>query len=394
MTITRTQLYAQVWEAPITTLARRYGLSNVGLAKICRRHDVPIPPRGYWAKRYAGKKPRPIPLPTPHRDTPIDLPDPRERTPISSELAAEVAKGKAADAPIRVTGQLRNPHVLVGRASQELQSSTVDDTGLLVLPADAALDVRVAKASLRRALLIMDAVLKALEQRGYRVSAGPKVDLLGVSLRFGIAESLDVVREEPKEHNLDGRYTFGHSHFENRCMPSGRLTIRIEHGQAYWNPGCRHTWRDGTNKTLEARLDTFVSGMVELASQLKARNEEQERRAQERHADEQRRQEAARLQAQTLERAKAEEARVHELIRLADNWRTGQILRAFIDAAQHVHQDAQGTVTPGSDFEHWVQWATQEADRLDPFKEALEPGPGENSAAEEWQRGEDPRRQP
>jgi hypothetical protein len=32
------------------------GLSDVGLAKICDRHRVPTPPRGYWAKKEAGKK--------------------------------------------------------------------------------------------------------------------------------------------------------------------------------------------------------------------------------------------------------------------------------------------------------------------------------------------------
>ena len=36
------------------TLAKEYGISDVGLAKICRRNQVPLPPRGYWAKLAAG----------------------------------------------------------------------------------------------------------------------------------------------------------------------------------------------------------------------------------------------------------------------------------------------------------------------------------------------------
>jgi len=36
--ITRKELYAQVWGTPIRTLAANYGLSDVGLAKICKRH--------------------------------------------------------------------------------------------------------------------------------------------------------------------------------------------------------------------------------------------------------------------------------------------------------------------------------------------------------------------
>src|SRR6202008_52011 len=54
--VTREQLYAQVWETPMTRLAMGYGISGNGLAKICDRMKVPYPPRGYWAKKAAGKK--------------------------------------------------------------------------------------------------------------------------------------------------------------------------------------------------------------------------------------------------------------------------------------------------------------------------------------------------
>ena len=36
-------------------LARKLDISDVGLAKACRRHNIPRPPRGYWAKLAAGK---------------------------------------------------------------------------------------------------------------------------------------------------------------------------------------------------------------------------------------------------------------------------------------------------------------------------------------------------
>ena len=35
--LTRDELYAQVWAVPISKLARRYGLSDRGLVKICDR---------------------------------------------------------------------------------------------------------------------------------------------------------------------------------------------------------------------------------------------------------------------------------------------------------------------------------------------------------------------
>jgi hypothetical protein len=49
--LTREELYEQVWSEPMRTLAPKYGLSDVGLAKICRKQRVPRPGRGYWRKK-------------------------------------------------------------------------------------------------------------------------------------------------------------------------------------------------------------------------------------------------------------------------------------------------------------------------------------------------------
>jgi hypothetical protein len=48
--VTREQLYELAWSIPMRTLASRFGLSDVGLAKNCRAMSIPVPPRGYWAK--------------------------------------------------------------------------------------------------------------------------------------------------------------------------------------------------------------------------------------------------------------------------------------------------------------------------------------------------------
>ena len=52
---TREFLYRLVWESPVMEVATRLGISDVGLAKACRRAHIPIPTRGYWAKLEAGK---------------------------------------------------------------------------------------------------------------------------------------------------------------------------------------------------------------------------------------------------------------------------------------------------------------------------------------------------
>ncbi|MEW4530637.1 hypothetical protein [Maioricimonas sp. JC845] len=47
LTISRKELYQQVWSEATTHVAKRFGLSDVGLAKLCRRYDVsPVDDRG------------------------------------------------------------------------------------------------------------------------------------------------------------------------------------------------------------------------------------------------------------------------------------------------------------------------------------------------------------
>jgi hypothetical protein len=59
----RKVLYEQVWSEPALTVAKSYGVSSVWLGKVCRQLNVPVPPRGYWARVRSGGKGRKPPLP-------------------------------------------------------------------------------------------------------------------------------------------------------------------------------------------------------------------------------------------------------------------------------------------------------------------------------------------
>lgn len=53
--LSRKALYDLVWSEPMKTLSARFGISDVALKKTCARAGIPIPDRGYWAKKDAGK---------------------------------------------------------------------------------------------------------------------------------------------------------------------------------------------------------------------------------------------------------------------------------------------------------------------------------------------------
>jgi hypothetical protein len=58
----RETLYDEVWTQPMQKLSGKYGISDVGLAKVCRKLGVPLPGLGYWAKKSAGKPVRKRPV--------------------------------------------------------------------------------------------------------------------------------------------------------------------------------------------------------------------------------------------------------------------------------------------------------------------------------------------
>lgn len=60
---TRQSIYQLAWSEPMQSLAKKLALSDRGLAKICAAANIPVPSRGYWAKKQAGKPVSPVPLP-------------------------------------------------------------------------------------------------------------------------------------------------------------------------------------------------------------------------------------------------------------------------------------------------------------------------------------------
>jgi hypothetical protein len=59
-TVSREELYEQVWSKPMTKVAADYGVTGTALKKTCDRHYIPTPERGYWAKLEYGNPARPV----------------------------------------------------------------------------------------------------------------------------------------------------------------------------------------------------------------------------------------------------------------------------------------------------------------------------------------------
>ena len=64
VTLTREELYEKVWSIPMQKFTAEFGFSDRGLAKLCRRYEVVVPP-SWLLGTYSGRAERQAPPFTP-----------------------------------------------------------------------------------------------------------------------------------------------------------------------------------------------------------------------------------------------------------------------------------------------------------------------------------------
>ncbi len=267
MKITRKELYDKVWAEPIIKLARKYGFSDVWLARICKKNNIPRPPRGYWARAQSGQRVLKTPLPKGDDKKIIEIitHDPtqtRERI-----IANKNRSSKKLLRSIVIQSNPAHPHPLVSGSARILESANPDTTGI-VHPHHGCLDVHVSKDCLSRALNVMDSVIKSLTAMGFDIFISDNTTVVskdGVSFSMSLYEEMDRRRRlKAMDHNLEGYYQFGYNQYDKRAYPSGRLALSIEGlGSDSLH---KKTWRDAEIKNLEDHLKGIISSLIRMTA--------------------------------------------------------------------------------------------------------------------------------
>ena len=376
--LSREELYKLVWEEPITTVAKRLGLSDVGLAKICKRYNIPRTERGYWAKKASGKFVRRIPLPkiSPEEryldSIIIQLPTAdafRESEEISAVLAFEKDEANL----VVVPETLSSPHRLIQHTKRSLKSGSVDEKGVLRTQDKGVLNIQVTKSSFDRALRIMNALVKAMERRGYELRPrhssyyGNKhllaVYVEGEEVLFGLDEKIsrqDYTPTPTEQRKLDQRKIYPYQLPRHEYIATRKLTLR------FWGWGSntsRSTWSDAKIQRVENCLNDFLANLYTSAVEMRMDREKREREEQLRREERARKEELVRLRSE-------EQARVDNLKADASSWKEAQRIRSDIEAVRYSVSTGVSTILSGEGLQEWLSWAEQHADRLDPLIES------------------------
>lgn len=360
--LTREELYRRVWQRPMRVLAQEIGISDAGLAKACRRAEVPVPGRGYWAKKAAGKSVRRPPLPAlkQHREgvsSEIELHRASPKAP-SEPVSAQIDFESRPENRIPVKDTLRAAHPLVRITLEALEDGT---SGRIEgYPANWTvrhLDVEVSKPLLKRALRIMDAVITAFEGRGWEVSLGRDdrntyVVILGQRIPFGIREPRRQVPIDPS-----ARRAYDPSYREE---PAGRLALVL---REYWGRSIKKSIVETERRPLEDRLNDFMVAAVRLAHE----RAEWERR----HAESEERRRIEELER--LEKKRQREAEAASVRDLEEQARRLQSSRLLLDLVAAVRTGAEGgSLREDERLEQWAEWAMAHAQQLDPVPGLLQ----------------------
>lgn len=377
----RQQIYDEIWKEPVRTVAKRYGVSDVALSKMCRKLGVPRPPLGFWARRAAGYD-DPVP---PLGNLPKGA---REVIEVSlwHDHAADVVKGERVRAlvvrertgamRVEVAERLESPHPLIVKSRPILERAgcNIEPT----LREKVCLDVGVSAGSLDRALRIMDALLKTFESRGHTIELNEPVAPDGFPFAWGVwkgkhcetgvrigkdlvlfslSEGCDQVEVAPPPTPKRRRSAYEPSaepKYEER--PTGVLTLSINSRVPAHS---RRRWTDSRKRTIESSLNDFLAGVTVAAEYVRSEREEYERRRREQE-ERVRREEARRLAAARRQRRAT---RLHGEV---ERWRLSRDIRAYVSAARST-ASGLGSKLDTARLERRLAWAEAYADQIDPM---------------------------
>lgn len=376
----REALYNEVWTDPVTTVAKRYDMSDNGLRKHCKRLWIPLPPNGYWAKIKAGQKVSKPELPRvrgelknyvsnyviKYRPDIDQLTDAEMISDHGFSLLTEETKAFIRDtcSKIQVKGQLRSPNNLITEHKEEVIYRNKRDKALQKASFNpnyyaiqknkyrdniAILPIEVSEANINRAYRLIDTMISTLDDmEGYiRVGKESGKD----TGYFGIMHSVFYfeVKEETKRKRAS----------KNDDELPTYLVLSMSAKSWFWNDNVIMEYKDTDNALVESQIGKIIYDMFVLANRFKAeemlRDREKKRKEEER--ERQRRLEKMR---------KGELEEVKFLEQAASDWDKAQKIRRFADSVEFNIAEETNTYKKEK-LTNWLKWVRDKADWLDPL---------------------------
>jgi len=293
-TFTRQEFYDLVWSKPLTHLAKEFALSDVALHKICKKHSIPHPPLGWWAKKAAGKPVEQTPLPS-LTDRMLE-----QITIAAGELRAESellvgARERARILASAVAEDDPPANPIVKRTIAELARAKADETTkLAAVDQPGLIKLQVAPASVDRLAIALNHIAAVAARMGARIIStdkGAAFQCEGEIISFSVSESTSrekhvMTAQEQAElsawEKKQAKRWGSKNPWDRESWPSfsrptapefdytptGRLSFELD--QRYIRDGSpRRSFRDGKTQSLESMAADIAVGILVLTAAIK-----------------------------------------------------------------------------------------------------------------------------
>ncbi|WP_157874614.1 hypothetical protein [Streptomyces sp. AcH 505] len=373
---TRKQLYDLVWSQPMTTVAASVGISDVALAKHCKKANIPVPSRGYWARKEAGKPTIQIALPPRFPGTVDRIGGSADKNHYWGSNWAE----KFMDVPVPPVPVFEEEMSSVSQRALELVGKV--RCGRKFEPAHPLVAKLLAHDEERRKEFNKwrSEYYKPLYDAGIERRRLLIINTLFlVSVRLGCRPSMSTSKynQDPRSER-DLSVTVGKSHTNFAVEPtvskkeSQGQHLRLSFGLARDRAKASKFWEDRDGSLLEDQLtDVLAEILVNAEASYRTgivRHREWiiERKAAA-EVEIRRQKDEAERQARELQEKLATE-RIGRLLSQAKSLNRAEQIRSYVESVR-----SRVTEMPIArvDFEQWASWAQREADRIDPVKNGL-----------------------
>jgi len=363
----RETLYKEVWEKPVTEVAKRYKVSDVAIHKVCKALDIPTPPAGYWAKLRAGKPVSVIPLPKsdkPSRKTGIRTGSTNQAVEEEESLAflneedRSVIFAVATQILLPDEGERMHPKIIAHRkvVAEWKKHKNSDNRVWNRRNAESVpfLADSISDESLPRACRIIDALIKAMEPLGCSLTDSLSFVVNGETVPLAFSESKDEVKHIPtKEENMQLlKYEEERKRYSWASKPQIRKYDHIFNGRLTLTVNGQKSFRDCKSYVLEDRLGDIMIEIYEAAEEIRKAREAREEA-------ERKRQEEERRKEEFRKRYNAEIDRTLALTNLAEDYDTACKIRRYIAVVEASGELDEKTAK-------WIEWAKAKADWYDP----------------------------
>ena len=308
LTLSRQTLHGLVWSKPLVEIAKQFNMSDVGLAKRCRAVDVPVPYRGYWARRAAGQEPPKTPLPK-YRSQSMSVDSKRKSNSVPRAEVKEGTEPVIAFAPLHpkaekeaafsspttsaayaqidaiAVSSLKTPdtmHPAVKRSAIALAANRLKDFGWTKGEREGPqIEIDVSEESKVRALQIANLIVKGCESVGWTIvekakpPSNPRWESFtedvpdyarfavdGEQLRFRIDERR---RQTPHRITREERARTWSSPPPWDLIPSGELRVHLCE-ESRWS---FKTFKDGVRRLLDEQLSSILRALYDRSQELK-----------------------------------------------------------------------------------------------------------------------------